>query len=65
MSRQDLYMFEFIVNIKPIVKRLYLLYCSKEKIKFLCNCFFNIVSGQNAMAENVSKKKLLRGTEDC
>ena len=60
MSQQELYMFEFFVNMNPIVRRLYLLHCPKENIKFFCNCLFNIVSGHIAMAENVSKKKLER-----
>ena len=58
MTEQELYMLEFLVNMKPIVRRLYLLHCSKENIKFFKNCLFNIVSGQIGMAENVSKKKL-------
>ena len=45
---------------RPILRRLYLLPCSKEKIKFFCNCLLNIVSENIAMAENVSKKKLER-----
>ena len=60
MSQQELHMFEFFVNVKPIVRRLYLLPCSKENIKCFSNCLFNIVSGHMAMAENVSKKKLER-----
>ena len=53
-------MFEFFVNLKPIARRLYLLHCPKENIKFFCNCLVNIVRGHIAMAENVSKKKLGR-----
>ena len=53
-------MFEFFVNMKPIVRRLYLLHCPKENIKFFSDCLFNIVSGHIAMAESVSKKKLER-----
>ena len=60
MSQQELYVFEIFVNMKAIVRPVYLLHCSKEIIKFLCNCLFNIVSGHIAMAENVSKKKLER-----
>ena len=60
MSQQELSMFEFFVNMKPIVRRLYLLHCPKKYKKFFCNCFFNIVTGHIAMAENVSKKKLER-----
>ena len=58
MIKQELYMLEFFVNMKPIVRRLYLLHCSKENIKFFSNCLFNIVSGHIGMAENDSKKKL-------
>ena len=50
----------FIGNMKPIVRRLYRLHCSKEKINFSCNCLFNIVTGHIAMAEKVSQKKLER-----
>ena len=53
-------MFEFFVNMKPIMRRLYLLHCSEENIKFFCNCLLNIVSGHIAMAQNVSQKKLER-----
>ena len=60
MSQKELYMFEFFVNMIPIVRRLYLLHCPKENTKIFCNCLFNIVSGHIAMAENVSKKKLER-----
>ena len=60
MSQQELYMFDFFVNMKPIVRRLYLLHCPKENIKFFCDCLFNIVSGHIAMAENASRKKLER-----
>ena len=58
MGQQDLYMFEYFDNMKPIVRRLYLLHCSKENKKCSCNCLFNIVNGHIAMAENVSKKEI-------
>ena len=60
MSQQELYMFEFFVNMKPINRRLYLLHCPKENIKLFCNCLFNLVSGHIAVAENASRKKLER-----
>ena len=58
MSQQDYYMFEFFVKMKQIVKRLYVLHCPSENIKFFCNCLFNIVHGHIDMDANVSRKKL-------
>ena len=58
MSQRDYYMFELFVQMKPVVKRLYLLNCSPENIKFFCNCLFNIVHGHIQMDSNVSRKKL-------
>ena len=58
MSQHDYYMFELFVQMKPVVKRLFILNCSAEIIKFFCNCLFNIVHGHIEMEENVSRKKL-------
>ena len=58
MSQRDYYMFELFVQMKPIIKRLYVLNCSAGNIKFFCNCLFNIVHGHIKMVANVSRKKL-------
>ena len=53
-------MFEFFVKMKVIVRRLYILNCAPENIKFFCNCLFNIVNGHIDMQANVSRNKLQR-----
>ena len=42
---------------KPIVK-LYISHCSIDKIKFFCDCIFNMLSGNIRMLAPASKKKL-------
>ena len=58
MSQRDYYMLEIFIQMKPVVKRLYLLNCSAEIMKFFCDCLFNIVHGHIEMDANVSRKKL-------
>ena len=58
MSQQELYILDFFDDMKPIVKRLYILHCSVDKIKFFSDCIFNIVRGHIQMTVSASRKKL-------
>ena len=55
---QELYMFEYFVEMEPLIGRFYLLHCSKKKVTFFCRCLFNIVLGHPASAEIAAGKKL-------
>ena len=58
MSQQELYMYDFFSEMKPIVKRLYISHCSIDKINFFCDCIFNILSGNIQMIAPASRKQL-------
>ena len=58
MSCLDLYMFEFFNEIKPIVIKLYISHCSIDKMKFFCDCIFNMLRGIFRVLAPASKKKL-------
>ena len=45
MSQQELYMFEFFVKMKPIVRLFYLSHCSKEGMKFSQTVFLTLSVG--------------------
>ena len=61
MSQQELYMFEFFVNMKPIVRRLYLLHCPKENFSVTV---FSTLSVGILQWLRIFPRKNLRGTED-